>query len=51
MAIACDQLGPFAVETLFIALCNKLNTFSYAFAFLNEQKKLINSGYTTEKAF
>ena len=27
MAIACDQLDPFAVETLFIALCNKLNTF------------------------
>ena len=29
----------------------KLNTFSYAFAFINEQKKLIKQGYTTSKAF
>lgn len=29
----------------------QLNTFSYAYSFLTEQKKLINKGYTIDKAF
>jgi hypothetical protein len=29
----------------------EFNTFSYAYAFINEQKKLIKQGYTASKAF
>jgi hypothetical protein len=29
----------------------ELNTFSYAYAFINEQKKLLKQGYTMHKAF
>jgi hypothetical protein len=29
----------------------QLNTFSYAYSFINEQKKLIKQGYTISKAF
>lgn len=29
----------------------QLNTFSYAYAFITEQKRLIKQGYTVSKAF
>jgi len=28
-----------------------MNTFSYAYSFINEQKKLMKQGYTISKAF
>ena len=30
---------------------SNLNSYSYAYAFISEQKKLIKEGYTTKKSF